>query len=82
MFMCDEVSYDSYALRVNFAVLSLLASVTRFGEKLLLWQKFQSIDHYLRVYLIFGKNLNLFWQFFAIVPFFVAVNMPNIEQMI
>ena len=39
-------------------------SVTRFGEILTLLQDFKVSGHFLRIYLEFGKMLNLLWQIF------------------
>ena len=39
-------------------------SVTPFGEIALLWQNFQSLWQFLKVYFEFGQILNLLWQLF------------------
>ena len=43
-------------------VCTFSSSVTKFGKISPLWWRFQIIGNFLRVYLGFGKILNLFWQ--------------------
>ena len=41
-----------------------MISVTKLGEISPLWQKKLSLWQFLKVYLIFGKIVNLLWQLF------------------
>ena len=69
-------------MSVDFRVLLLsqnvdknLSSVTRFGEISPLGQTLKSLKQYIRVYLVFGRILNLIWQkFHAIGLNFVFLN--------
>jgi len=61
-------------MSVDFRVLLLsqnvdknLSSVTRFGEISPLGQTLKSLKQYIRVYLVFGRILNLLWNFLTIL---------------
>ena len=53
---------------------SVVISVTRFGDISPFWQNLQSLGHFLRPYLLFGKNLDLLWlNWYAIWQIFIDV---------
>ena len=56
-------------------------SATRFGEIPPLWKDYKSCAFFLRVYLVFGKTLNLLWQnLYAIGQICFFCKWPTIDK--